>query len=125
MSGPEESRVMHSISPEAEALLRERFNSLSRLVPVMYAAIFIDGILMTYLFWGTIHFWIQAALTVSILSIVVWRSFYWMRLRGKAYELGLQEIQRAIRGTATRGGTPTIAVSWRVPCTELFSISIR
>ena len=96
---------------EKDALLRERFDTLSRLVPVLYATIFLDAVLLAWLFRGALPLWEHAALTLGALAVITKRSIDWVRRRGKAYTTDIGEIRRALRGTALVGPLLALAFS--------------
>ncbi len=99
------------VSAENEALLRERFASLSRLIPILYTTIFLDALLLAWLFRGLVPLWEHALLTAGILAAITTRSIYWIRRRGKANELDLEQIRRALRGTAIVGPLMSLVFS--------------
>ncbi len=103
MGDPGETRRAQSVSADNEVIVREQFNSLTRLVPALYGTIVVGNILLSWVCRDVVPLWLNLSLTLSVLSVIAVRLVHWIGFRGKAYDLDLRTIERAIRGTTILG----------------------
>ena len=88
---------------EREALTREQFNSLTRLIPVLYAVLLFNTIMISWTFRYTASAWIILGLPALCLAFISTRLIFWLKLRGQSETLDLCVIKRAMRSTAIMG----------------------
>ncbi len=112
MIGPEGTHARQGLSTQNEPVVREQFQSLTRLVPFLYGTIVVNNILLSWICRDVVPVWLNLSLTLSVLAVIAARMVHWIGFRGKAYVLDLPTIERAIRGTAILG--PALSLGFSV-----------
>jgi len=90
-------------SAERDSLIREQFNSLTRLIPVLYAVLLFNTVMISWTFRHTASAWIILGLPAFCLAFISTRLIFWLKLRGQSDTLDLLVIKRAMRSTAIMG----------------------
>lgn len=86
-----------------EAFVREQFNSLTRLIPVLYVVLLFDNVVLSWTFRHTASAWVIIGIPALCLAFISTRLVFWLKLRGKHEHLDLKIIRRAMRSTAVMG----------------------
>jgi signal transduction histidine kinase len=87
---------------EDEALVRETFNSLTRLIPILLCVLILSALLLSFSLWVSPRppIIISVVILLSVMSV---RVVHWFKLRGTAYHADLQKIRRELRRFAILG----------------------
>lgn len=91
-----------------EALLREQYQTLARLIPVLYAVVIATTASICLAFYATAPAWLVMWILAAVLVIVCLRLRYWLSVRAIAARQEIQIMRRDIRGTLILG--PLIAL---------------
>ncbi len=109
--GSESQRGSDEFSGSSEMLVREQYNSLSRLVPVLYSVVITAIACLCLAFNGTAPAWLIYWLPIAILVIVTLRLRYWIKARAFVHDQDIDIIRRDIRGAKFIGPSITLALT--------------
>ena len=97
------SSTSGAANAERDSLIREQFNSLTRLIPVLYAVLLFNTVMISWTFRHTASAWIILGLPAFCLAVISTRLIFWLKLRGQSDTLDLLVVKRAMRSTAIMG----------------------
>ncbi len=95
-------------SKKQEVFLRAQHAAIARLIPVLYVAVAITTIALSFGYAASAPLWLSVGIPTAMLIPVGLRFRYWMSVRKKSEILPLAIIRRDIRNTNTVG--PVIAM---------------
>jgi diguanylate cyclase (GGDEF)-like protein len=95
--------LAEAVSVENEALVREQFKSLTRLVPILYGVLIFNTLLLSFNFWQRAPLWVTVSLPLVLMLVITARLGYWIKLRRNACDADLRTIRRVMRSAAIMG----------------------
>ncbi len=98
-------------SAREQALLREQYRFLTRLVPVMYATIATVIVILAYLFRSDTPVWLGIVAPTAISLIIFTRASQWFRARAYADTISPDEMVKQCRRLVILAPVLSIGIS--------------